>query len=129
MADADIGAQPVDQRTLVADIDRTRTELARTIDAISDRVSPKKNVDRAMEQFRRRADETIVQARRRADETIVQARRRADQTIVQARRRADQTMEQVRQQAGQIDPVLAGAVTAAFAVSVTALFLWRRRRR
>ena len=53
MADAD--AKPVDQDTLVADIDRTRGELARTIDAISDRVSPRKNVDRAMEQVRQRA--------------------------------------------------------------------------
>ncbi len=55
MADADTGAKPVDQDALVADIDRTRAELARTIDAISDRVSPKKNVHRAMEQVRERA--------------------------------------------------------------------------
>ena len=55
MADADGDAKPVDQETLVADIDRTRTELARTIDAISDRVSPKKNAERAMEQVRERA--------------------------------------------------------------------------
>ncbi len=41
--DTDTGAKPVDQDALVADIDRTRTELARTIDAIADRVSPKKN--------------------------------------------------------------------------------------
>ena len=57
MADADTGAKPVDQDALVADIDRTRTELARTIDAISDRVSPKKNVHRAMEQVRERASQ------------------------------------------------------------------------
>ena len=60
MADADIEPKPVepkpvDPETLVADIDRTREELARTIDAISDRVSPKKNVERAMEQLRQRA--------------------------------------------------------------------------
>ena len=55
MADADSDAQPVNQEALVAEIDRTRAELARTIDAISDRVNPKKNVDRAMEQFRERA--------------------------------------------------------------------------
>jgi Protein of unknown function (DUF3618) len=55
MADADTGAKPVDQDALVAGIDRTRAELARTIDAISDRVSPKKNVHRAMEQIRERA--------------------------------------------------------------------------
>ena len=53
--DTDTGAKPVDQDALVADIDRTRTELARTIDAIADRVSPKKNVSRVMDQVRQRA--------------------------------------------------------------------------
>jgi Protein of unknown function (DUF3618) len=57
MADADIEPKPVDPETLVADIDRTRADLARTIDAISDRVSPKKNVLRAMEQIRQRASQ------------------------------------------------------------------------
>ena len=55
MADADTDAKPVNQDALVADIDRTRAELARTIDAISERVNPKRNVDRAMEQVRQRA--------------------------------------------------------------------------
>jgi len=55
MADAETGSKPVDQDALVADIDRTRTELARTIDAISDRVSPKKNVERVADQIRERA--------------------------------------------------------------------------
>ena len=85
MADADTDAEPVDQNALIADIDRTRTELARTIDAISDRVNPKKNVDRVM--------------------------------------------EQARQRASQIDPLMAGAAAAAVVVCVTALFLWRRRKR
>ena len=89
MADADTDAKPVDQDALVADIDRTRAELARTIDAISDRVSPKKNVDRALEQVRQR----------------------------------------VGQRAAQIDPLMAGAAAAAVLVGVTALFLWRRRKR
>ncbi len=57
MADAETDAKPVDQDELVADIDRTRVELARTIDAIADRVSPKKNVHRAMGQVRRRASQ------------------------------------------------------------------------
>jgi Protein of unknown function (DUF3618) len=57
MADADTDAKPVDQDELVADIDRTRAELARTIDAIADRVSPKKNVHRAMDQVRKRASQ------------------------------------------------------------------------
>ena len=85
MADAEIDAKPVDQDTLVADIDRTRTELARTIDAISDRVSPKKNVNRAL--------------------------------------------EQIRQRASQVDPVVAGAAATAVLVSVTVIFLVRRRKR
>ena len=54
MADAGSGSKPVDQKTLVADIDRTRAELARTIDAISDRVSPKRNVQRAADRLRER---------------------------------------------------------------------------
>jgi hypothetical protein len=57
MADAETDARPVDQDALVADIDRTRAELARTIDAIADRVSPKKNVHRVREQFRQRASQ------------------------------------------------------------------------
>jgi Protein of unknown function (DUF3618) len=57
MADADIEPQPVDEDTLVADIDRTRTELARTIDAISDRVSPKKNVQRVRDRLRERVSQ------------------------------------------------------------------------
>jgi hypothetical protein len=55
MADAETESKPVDQGTLVADIDRTRAELARTIDAISDRVSPKRNVQRAADRLRERA--------------------------------------------------------------------------
>jgi hypothetical protein len=68
MADADTDEQPVDQDALVADIDRTRTELARTIDAIADRVSPKKNVARTMEQIRRRPDRAMEQVRQGASQ-------------------------------------------------------------
>jgi hypothetical protein len=57
MADDQTESKPADQAELVADIDRTRTELARTIDAITDRVSPKKNVNRAIEQLRQRASQ------------------------------------------------------------------------
>jgi MYXO-CTERM domain-containing protein len=84
MADTDADAKPLDQNALVADIDRTRAELARTIDAISERVSPKKNVDRVL--------------------------------------------EQVRQRATRVDPLMAGGAAAAVLLSVTALFLWRRRK-
>jgi hypothetical protein len=55
VADAETESKPVDQDALVADIDRTRAELARTIDAISDRVSPKRNAQRVTGQLRERA--------------------------------------------------------------------------
>ncbi len=61
MADADSGAKPVDQDTLVTDIDRTRVELARTIDAIADRVSPKKNIDRARDEVKREVKRQVNQ--------------------------------------------------------------------
>jgi len=57
MADPDTGSKPVDQRTLMADIDRTRAELARTIDAISDRVSPRRNIERAADELREQASQ------------------------------------------------------------------------
>ena len=57
MADDQTESKPADQDALVADIDRTRTELARTIDSIADRMSPTKNVDRAVEQIRQRASQ------------------------------------------------------------------------
>ncbi len=57
MADTDTGAKPLDQDALVAGIDRTRAELARTIDAISDRVSPRKNAERVMGQVRKRVSQ------------------------------------------------------------------------
>ena len=97
---ADTDARPVGQDELVADIDRTRAQLARTIDAISDRVSPKRNVDRAMEQFRHRADEI-----------------------------GQRVNQEVGQRVNQIDPVVIGAAAAAVLVGVTVLFLVRRRKR
>ena len=96
MADTDTGAKPLGQKELVAGIDRTRADLARTIDAIAERVSPRRNIDRAMEEVRQNVD---------------------------------RAMGEVRQSAGRIDPVIAGAVAAAVAIGITALFLLRRRRR
>jgi hypothetical protein len=84
MADAETDAKPVDQDALVADIEQTRVQLARTIDAIADRVSPQKNLSRAM--------------------------------------------EQVRQRISRVDPLIAGAAAGAVLVSVTVVFLVRRRR-
>ena len=103
---ADTDARPVGQDELVADIDRTRAQLARTIDAISDRVSPKRNVNRAMEDFRQRVNEVG---------------QRANQA-------GGRVSQQVGERASQVDPVLIGAVAAAVLVGVTVLFLVRRRK-
>ena len=84
MADGQTESKSVSSEALVADIDRTRAELASTIDAISDRVSPKKNIERAKGRFRDRV--------------------------------------------AQIDPLMAGAATAAVVVGVSVLLLLRRRR-
>ena len=101
---ADTDARPVDQKALMADIDRTRAQLARTIDAISDRVSPKKNVDRAMEQVRQR--------------------------VIEVSQRAGQRAGEVSQRAAKVDPLVVGAAAAAAVlVGVTVIFLVRRRNR
>ena len=97
---ADTDAKPVNQEALVADIDRTRAELARTIDAISDRVSPKRNVNRAKDEVRQRVNQV-----------------------------GQRVNQQVGQRANRVDPVVAGAAAAAVLVGVTVLFLVRRRRR
>ena len=97
---ADTDARPVNQEELVADIDRTRTQLARTIDAISDRVSPKRNVNRAKDEFRQRVNQV-----------------------------GQRVNQQVGQRVNRVDPVVAGAAAAAVLVSVTVIFLVRRRKR
>jgi type VI protein secretion system component VasF len=43
--------------TLVSDIDATRADLARTIDTIADRVSPKKAARRTMDRVRERVSQ------------------------------------------------------------------------
>jgi anti-sigma factor RsiW len=68
MADADIESRPVDQKTLVADIDRTRADLARTIDAISDRVNPRRNIERATDQLQARMEQNRRALRERASQ-------------------------------------------------------------
>jgi methyl-accepting chemotaxis protein len=130
MADADTGEMPVDEKTLVKDIDRTRADLARTIDAISDRVSPRKNIDRAMDEIRLRADRAVKEARQGADRAVKEARQEADRAVKEVRQRTDRAIEQVRKSVSQIDPVIAGAAAGAIVVvGVTTLILWRYRRR
>jgi len=109
---ADTDARPADQEALVADIDRTRASLARTIDAISERVSPKRNVDRALEQARQRVSEVT----QRVNHEVGQVSQRVNQEVGQRTR--------------EVDPVMIGAAAAAaILVGVTVLLLVRRSRR
>lgn len=55
MADTDTAPPARNPAELVSDIARTRDNLARTIDAIAERVSPANNVRRAVERARERA--------------------------------------------------------------------------
>jgi hypothetical protein len=59
---ADTGTQPAaqDPDTLVADLERTRQNLARTIDAIAERVSPANNARRVMDRVREQASQVDV---------------------------------------------------------------------
>ena len=108
---ADTDARPVDQKALMADIDRTRAELARTIDAISDRVSPKRNVSRAMDEVRQRVN-VVGQ--------------RVNHEVNQVGQRVNR---EVGQRAGQIDPAIVGAAVAAAVLGTAVLFRWRRNKR
>ena len=56
MPDSDTGTV-VAPDALVSDIDATRADLARTIDAIADRVSPKKAAQRTLDRVRERASQ------------------------------------------------------------------------
>jgi hypothetical protein len=55
MADTDTALVAQDPDTLVTEIERTRDNLARTIDAIADRVSPANNARRVMARVREQA--------------------------------------------------------------------------
>lgn len=59
---ADTGTEPAaqDPDSLVADLERTRENLARTIDAIADRVSPANNARRVMDRVREQASQVDV---------------------------------------------------------------------
>lgn len=120
MADTDAG--PVDQDALVADIDRTRAQLARTIDAISERVSPKRNVDRALEQARQRVSEVTERVNREVSHVSERVNREVSQV-------SERVNREVGQRASQIDPVMVGAAAAVVLAGVTVLFLVRRRKR
>ncbi len=54
MAETETGSEKLGQQALVTEIEKTRNELAQTIDAISDRLSPGKVAQRATARARDR---------------------------------------------------------------------------
>lgn len=57
MAETETGSAKLGQQALVTEIEKTRMELAKTIDAISDRVSPGKVAQRASARVRDRVSQ------------------------------------------------------------------------
>jgi hypothetical protein len=57
--------QELSPAQIEAEIERTRTQLAGTIDEIADRVHPKRVVQRGRDRLRRRAGEAVGQVRER----------------------------------------------------------------
>jgi hypothetical protein len=57
MADTQTTSAKLGQAALVTEIERTRTDLARTIDAISDRVNPAKVAQRTSAQIKDRVSQ------------------------------------------------------------------------
>jgi uncharacterized protein DUF3618 len=117
MADTDTAPAVQDPEALVGEIARTRDNLARTIDAIAERVNPANNARRAMERVREQVGKLDKQAREQAG-----------QLDKQAHEQAGKLSKQVREQAGRIDKRYAAAAGAAVAVGVAALLIWRRRK-
>jgi Protein of unknown function (DUF3618) len=60
MAETDTAPAAQDPDTLVTEIERTRDNLARTIDAIAERVSPANNARRVMERAREQTSKIDV---------------------------------------------------------------------
>lgn len=71
MADTDTALVAQDPDTLVTEIERTRDNLARTIDAIADRVSPANNARRVMARVREQASKIDVRYAAAAGAAVV----------------------------------------------------------
>jgi transcription initiation factor TFIIIB Brf1 subunit/transcription initiation factor TFIIB len=97
-----------DPETLEREIARTRAELARTIDALADRVNPKNAVRRSVSRLKDEVDQVAA----------------AVGSIVTP---AGEEGEEPRRLAG--GRTIGVAVGAGVVLSVTAAVLWRRRRR
>jgi Protein of unknown function (DUF3618). len=112
MADSDPAA-------LERDIERTRAELARTIDAIADRVSPKRVAERSVARFKANAEHLVASV---GDLVTGNAYRPVDGAV------RDGEDDGRRQPPPDLAPILIG-VGAVLVVGAAIVLLRRRRRR
>ncbi|GGM85229.1 hypothetical protein GCM10010106_35210 [Thermopolyspora flexuosa] len=107
MADSDPAA-------LEREIERTRAELARTIDAIADRVSPRRVAERSVARVKANAEQLLT--------TV------GELITGDAYRPVDGAEDERRQPPPDLAPVLIG-VGVVLALGATVVLLRRRRRR
>jgi len=105
MASHDQAPKAVGQEPTIQEIEQARGDLARTIDAITDKVRPANVARRATDQLRERVQAQAADLRRRVQAEAVDLRQRV-----------------------QADPRLAAAGAAVVVAGVVALVVWRRRR-
>lgn len=117
MASQDQAPKAVGQEPTVQEMEQARGDLARTIDAITDKVRPANVARRATDDLRERVQAEAVDLRRRAQAEAVDLRRRVQAGTVDLRQRVQAA-----------DPRLVAAGAALVAVGVVALVVWRRRR-
>ncbi|WP_433463800.1 DUF3618 domain-containing protein [Spirillospora sp. CA-128828] len=101
-----------DPQALEREIERTRQELARTIDELADRANPKHIAQRGAERLKEEADHVA----------------KALGALVRPSDEAKDDVDDEEREGGQLDRRLLLAGVGA-AVTVTALVLWRRRRK
>jgi Protein of unknown function (DUF3618) len=106
MAQVDGEVAPRDPNVLIKEIESTRQDLARTIDALAERVSP---------------GHLAQEARKRFQGEVSQARKRVQGEVSQAR-------ERVRGEASRPQVRMVGAAVAVAAVALVAFALWRRNK-
>jgi uncharacterized membrane protein YccC len=101
-ADSNEGSSQPHPDDLVGDIEKTREELAETLDAIADRVSPKKVADRTKQSVRDGAHEAADSVKQTAAEAVGTAR----ETVVHAADAVKDGVAAAKEKAsGASDPV------------------------
>ena len=106
MASQDQAPKAVGQEPTIQEMEQARGDLARTIDAITDKVR-------------------LANVARRATDDL---RERAQAEAVDLRRRVQAGTADLRQRVQAVDPKLVAAGAAVVAAGVIALVVWRRRR-